>query len=678
MIYSAGVDLGNSNCVIAIPKGDAAQVVLNQSSNYLTPTMVTYSNERRYAGELSLHNQMQYPQSTITDLKKLINLKYDSHEREELSNSLPFKYLVKLEDGKVGIKVIYQEKECILRPEQCIAYLFKELKSYVKAEECENFVITINPQWSENQRRAIINSCRIANIKCSCLLNAPTAAAITYIMQHRQRLPKPNQKSVYVAFVDIGGSGMTVSISEVKQQSVQMKAITFTEKVSGSLLTQLFENYLIQKVKEKYHINPSENPRDMLRFKIAVEKAKKILSVNSNCQFEVHSIMNVDISFVVTRKEFNDQFNDVRALLEGQVKETLQLAKVKKEDIFELQLLGGTTRVVSIQNELKRIFDKKPKQSLNLDECFALGCAHMAACLSPKMRLPIIVKDISIHSLIVRWGENNEMIIFKKFVEIPAIQTIKIDITKSLEVKFFNEDDQIALKCLINTELDEKIKVSLCVQLNQSGTTDIVNCFYQKDGKAVKLHVLISDETGINDDLLKDCIRIENEMDKNDAIQKSIDVAKNDLEAQLLSINNLAEKNLYEFIDPSNVNEVKEKITQIQLWFEEKEFDRMPLEDYQSRTNELKDILLPAVKRMEYYRNSIDSLVALKNRAVELQNKYTNKVDPKILAHLTKFIQKIDDVQNTMKYKDVNFSIEKNKSALNILAKNFESMSQKK
>ena len=158
MIYTAGVDFGNSNCVIAIPKGDAAQVVLNQSSNYLTPTMVTYSNERRYAGELSLHNQMQYPQSTITDLKKLINLKYDSHESEELSNSLPFKYLVKLEDGKVGIKVIYQEKECILRPEQCIAYLFKELKSYVKAEECENFVITINPQWSENQRRAIINS----------------------------------------------------------------------------------------------------------------------------------------------------------------------------------------------------------------------------------------------------------------------------------------------------------------------------------------------------------------------------------------------------------------------------------------------------------------------------------------------------------------------------------------
>ena len=102
MIYTAGVDFGNSNSIIAVPKYDGHKVLLNQSLSHLTPTIVTYSNERRYAGVLSYDKQIIYPQNTITNLKKAINLQYDSKEREELSKAIPYNNLVKLNDGTVG------------------------------------------------------------------------------------------------------------------------------------------------------------------------------------------------------------------------------------------------------------------------------------------------------------------------------------------------------------------------------------------------------------------------------------------------------------------------------------------------------------------------------------------------------------------------------------------------
>ena len=128
MIYTAGVDFGNSNSIIAVPKYDGHKVLLNQSLSHLTPTIVTYSNERRYSGVLSYDKQIIYPQNTITNLKKAINLQYDSEEREELSKAIPYNNLVKLNDGTVGFQVSHKNSEITLRPEQCISNVLAVVK----------------------------------------------------------------------------------------------------------------------------------------------------------------------------------------------------------------------------------------------------------------------------------------------------------------------------------------------------------------------------------------------------------------------------------------------------------------------------------------------------------------------------------------------------------------------
>lgn len=682
MIPTAGIDFGNSNCVVAVPKDSSVSVVLNQSSNRLTPTMVCYSPQRRYAGELAAQNQIQYPSCTITNLKKLVNLPYDSDERNEISNSIPYQYLVRLNDGTVGVKLTYKDHLYTFRPEQCIAFLLKELASYPDVAGKENYVITVNPWWTEKQRRSLLNAFEIANIKCSCLLNTPTAAAIAYILQHRQRLPMPNQKTVHVAFVDIGESAMTVAIAEVKQQMVEMKSITYDEKVNGSILTKLFENYLLQIITRKYRIDSKLNPRAIIRFRQAVEKAKKVLSINPIYQFELHSFMNVDVSFTIKREEFTNQIKSIIGRLKAPVNEALRIAKVSKDDIFEFQLLGGTTRVAAIKDELTRIFGKEPKQSMNLDECFAIGSAYMSAYLSPRMRVPFVVKDITPHGVIANWKGNNEgIVVFQQFNRIPAMKIIKIPVNRNLSVNLVNENSVNIAKINIITGISHEVQVSLRLRLNQSCLVEVAEGSYEKDGKTMEAEVQTLYESQMGRDEIDKCIEIEKKMAKEDKQEELIDNARNDLESQIYILNDLLEKNFYNFVDPSKVESVRKRITQIQLWYEDKEFDRMEPIEYTNRAEELKKLTSPVAQRMNAYQSSVSEILPLKNSAVELLHKteadVKHQTDPRrdrLMNDIMKFIQKLTDVKEALMHEDIKFDIESNKKQLDDLTKNYQKL----
>lgn len=678
MIPTAGIDFGNCNCVVAVPKDASVSVVLNESSNRLTPTMVCYTNDRRYSGELASQNRMQYPESTITDLKKMICLSYDSFRKKKIANN---NNLVKLDDGAIGIKVTYHDRDIIVRPEQCIAFLLHDLTSFPECVGKDNFVMTVSPFWNESQRRSILNSFEIAKIKCACLLNATTAAAIAYILQHRQRLPMPNEKTVKVAFVDIGESSMTVAIAELKQQLVEMKAITYNEKVNGSKLTELFENYLLQKVVQKYKIDPRKSPRTILRFRQAVEKAKKVLSVNPVFQFEVHSLMNVDVSFTVKREEFNCQIQKIIEKLEDPVKEALAIASIRKEDIFELQLLGGTTRVIAIKDELTRIFGKEPKQSMNLDECFAIGSAYMAAYLSPKLRVPFVVKDITPHEVIAKW-EGKTKSVFPQFRIVPCSKILKIPVKNKLNIELFDEDENRIAKIKIKTNVDHEVQVSLRLKLNQSCLVEVADGLFEKDGKTFEADIKTVYDGQMKKEEIENYIKIEDEMAKTDSQEELIDNAKNDLEGQIYILDDLLSKNFYNFVDPSIVESVKKRITQIQLWYEDKEFDRMPPIEYTNRAEELKKLTAPVIQRMNTYQSSVSEILSLKDGAVELLHKVEadtkHQTDPrrdKLMNNIMNFMQHLTDAKEALMHEEIQFDIDKNRKTLDNLTNDYQKLS---
>ncbi|OHT10329.1 dnaK protein [Tritrichomonas foetus] len=677
MITYAGIDFGNSNCVIAIPKPTGVEVVLNQSSNRLTPAMVTYTDERRFSGELSSQQQLQYNNNTITDLKRLVMLPFQSELRKKLSKTLP---LVELDDGTTGINISYHDHSLTLRPEQCIAYLLKEMANLSGKE---NFVITVAPWWSEKHRRAMSNACKIAGINCVALLNTTTAAAITYALQHRERLPKPNEPPVPVAFVDIGDSSMNVTIAIIKQQNVEIKAISYNDEINGSLFTDRFEQYLLEKVYQKYKIDPTSSSRAMLRFRQAVEKAKKVLSVNPIVQFEVHSIMNTDISFLVQREEFNDQIKDIiEENLEKTIQEALEISKIDKNKIFELQLLGGTTRVLAVKDSLTKFFGKEPKKSLNLDECFAIGSAYMAAYLSPKMSVPIIVKDISPHSLTAHWKDGSYEV-FKKFNHIPAVKLFDVKVKERKTIYLSNEIEDIG-KIHIETGLPHTTKVTIRIRLTQSCTIDVVDAIFEKEGKTTEAKITYHFYGDMNQKQILEYKELEDKMAKNDNDEMKIDDARNELESQLLSIHNDINKNLLDYVEPSLLDKVKSTINQIELWFEEKEFDRLPFNEYISKADILKNLVKPIQIRMNSHQSLMSEVLTMKNDAMGIINHLENdsiiQNDPSIeqlMNNTIEFMQELSEIKEIPKYQNISVDIEELRSKICQLHKSYDGIKEK-
>ena len=322
-------------------------------------------------------------------------------------------------------------------------------------------------------------------------------------------MPKQNQKSVNVIFIDIGETGMTTSVVELKQQYIQLKSFNFTEKVCGSILTQLFESYLIQKVKEKYQIDPVEKVEDRINFLREVEKTKKTLSIDNSCVFEFESSANVKATFSVTRKEFNDLFADMRTIIEPQINDALSAAKIRKNDVYDVQIIGGSSSVVSFQTELKRIFDKKPKQPPNFDQYLAIGCAYMADYLSSKLKFPIILKDFMSSEIVARWGENEEITVFKKLTEIPAIETVKIAVTDTLEISLFEYENERVAKIKIQTDIPQKIDVFITIKVTPSNLTTVSNCFYMNNKETVKVKYFVSYDGEFCEEMFNEFSKIE-------------------------------------------------------------------------------------------------------------------------------------------------------------------------
>ena len=593
----AGIDFGNENCVIAVTTRNGVEIVLNECSNRLTPTMITFTGERRYVGELSQQNQMQFVQGTIRELKRLIMLPYESEERQLIQADLP--QLVPLPDGTTGIVVQSNGQPVTLRPEQLIAYMLKDLMRIARLKDpnIDKCVIAVSPWWTEKHRRALLSACAIAGIDCISLVNSTTSAAIAYTMLHRNRLPKPNEKPVAVAFVDFGNSALNVAMAFVKQGMVEMKSLTDDNHLGGSDFTIALTQYLLQKVRNQYHVDPAQHPRTMLRFKQAVEKVKKTLSVNPVVMFEVQSVMGVDIAFPVKREEFNDQIGHLLERIQAPIEKALEVANLKKQDLFEIQVLGGGSRVFAVQQKLSEIFGRQPQKSLNLDECFAVGSGYLGALLSPRMAVNLVVKDVCPHAVKAVW-DGGEQEVFKQFSFIPTSKIIHVKVDKELHMSLQAGSEEIG-RIRIITGVSEPVSVSLRIRITQSGTCQVAEALFdhgKSSHEAVVESLFVGDMTP---EEIENYRSMEATFEQVDIIAGQREDAKNELESVLFMAESDVERRLKDVMTPDETKHVKDTILQVQLWMEATEFDDLTPEDYQAQIRKLQDVISPIMKRKQ-------------------------------------------------------------------------------
>jgi molecular chaperone DnaK (HSP70) len=411
-------------------------------------------------------------------------------------------------------------------------------------------------------------------------------------------------------------------------------------------------------VKDKYKVDPTNNPKAMLRFRKAVEVTKKTLSINPVTRFEVPCLMNdMDVNIEVKRDEFEEVIQELVNRIQHPVEKAMELAGVKKENLASIEIHGGGSRVAAVKRKIASIFGKDPTQSLNPDECFALGGGFQAAILSPQYQVNLNVKDVSPHAVYVEYvdheGNKKHLELFKQFNQVPSTKKLPIKVVRAATIHLYCENEEIGTVQL-DTGKDELLLVQVLIRLTPDSLVDVKSAVYhitkeeetspeepnkeepKKDDKKegeieppkegettlpkeesakkiiktieVKVNFDFTTSYGLANTMISEMKAQEKEMAIKDELEQKIDDVRNELETYLFRMNNGLTRDFPLYFDPAKKFLYLEKVNEIQDWFSENEFDRLPLQDYESKLQVLKEFGEPALVRKDS-REKLPSLI---------------------------------------------------------------------
>ncbi|EFJ21329.1 hypothetical protein SELMODRAFT_12397, partial [Selaginella moellendorffii] len=365
---SIGIDLGTTYSCVGVYKNDKVEIIANDQGNRITPSWVAFTENERLIGEAA-KNQAN-PTRTIHDVKRLIGMKYDDKEVQRDMKHLGFKIVNK--DGKPYIEVEVSGKTKIYSPEEISVVLtkMKETAEAYLGEKVTDAVIAVPAYFNDAQRRATSDAGRIAGLNVMRLINEPTAAALAYGLDNKRIGEK-------ILVFDLGGGTFDVSILAVDAGFFEVLTTNGDTHLGGEDFDQRLIDYFIKLVKKKYQRDISQEPRALAKLRREVERSKRALSSQHQVRVEIESLIDgIDLTETLTRARFEELNAGLFKKTMAPVKAALEDAKLKKSEIDEIVLVGGSTRIPKIQQMLKDFFDgKEPSKGVNPDEAVAYGAA---------------------------------------------------------------------------------------------------------------------------------------------------------------------------------------------------------------------------------------------------------------------------------------------------------------
>ena len=375
-----GIDLGTTNSAMAVVQGGQPNMVENSEGNRTTPSIAALSkNGERLVGVLAKRQAVSNPKNTIFSVKRLIGRKFDDPEVKNDKEWLPFDMRA---SGRGGVEIKMGDKW--LKPEEVSAMVLGKLKADAEAKlgvKINDAVITVPAYFDDSQRQATKNAGEIAGLNVKRILYEPTAAALAYGLNKK----KDEQIVVY----DFGGGTFDISVLEVGEDTVEVKATGGDPHMGGDDFDKKIIEYLVTEYKKTDGVDLSKDSLALQRLKEAAERAKHELSVSTETEINLPYITS-DAS---GPKHFLVKLN--RAKLESLVRDFIDRSiKLTKEtvkesgftiaDIDEIVLVGGQTRMPAIIEAVKKAFNKEPHKGVNPDEVVAIGAAVQAEILVAK------------------------------------------------------------------------------------------------------------------------------------------------------------------------------------------------------------------------------------------------------------------------------------------------------
>jgi molecular chaperone DnaK len=387
-----GIDLGTTNSVVAVMEGGEPVVITNPEGSRITPSVVGFTKSgERLVGQVAKRQAVTNPENTVFSIKRFMGRKYD--EVNEEMKMVPYA-VVRAPNGDVRVKIGNDE----YAPPQISAMVLQKLKQAAEeylGQPVTRAVITVPAYFNDAQRQATKEAGTIAGLEVMRIVNEPTAAALAYGLDKK--------KDETIAVYDFGGGTFDISILEVGEGVVEVKATNGDTHLGGDNLDQRIIDWIINEFRKKEGIDLGKDRMALQRLREAAEKAK----------MELSSVLETDINlpFItadqtgpkhlqekLTRAKFEQLVEDLLQRTVGPTKQALADAGVDASKIDEVVLVGGSTRIPRVQAIVKELFGKEPHKGVNPDEVVAVGAAIQAGVLGGEVK-DLLLLDVTPLSL---------------------------------------------------------------------------------------------------------------------------------------------------------------------------------------------------------------------------------------------------------------------------------------
>lgn len=375
-----GIDLGTTYSCVGIWQNDKVEIIANDQGNRTTPSWVAFNSEEKLVGEAAKSQYTSNPENTVFDVKRIMGYKFDNLQVQREMKKMPYK-IVSGPNNIPQIKVTYKDEPKDFTPQEISSFILEKMKTIAEAylgKEVKNAVITVPAYFNDAQRQATKDAGLICGLNVLRIINEPTAAAIAYGLDNK------SDKERNVIIYDVGGGTLDVTLLTIDDGIFEVKATSGDTHLGGEDFDANLVRYFADEFKRKNKLDLLESKKSIAKLKKECERVKRSLSSATQAHLEIDSLYDgIDFNTTLTRAKFEQLNIQLFQKCLKSVEQVLIDSKISKGEIDEIVLVGGTTRIPKMQEQLSSFFGGKTLcNSINPDEAVAYGATVQACLLS--------------------------------------------------------------------------------------------------------------------------------------------------------------------------------------------------------------------------------------------------------------------------------------------------------